>query len=240
MGAHKNRLSTSLLSSKDTMANENKNDASTTTPLNILALHGSGGTAWEFPEKLQSLRTALLEHGVETEITAISAPFVKENGFSWWTMPPGVRSFNATEYIGFEESKARFLEACDKAEAPFDLVVGHSQGAILVASLLALEGLPYHPRAGYILNGVSFPNPYKHDLELLAKGADAATSAQNPRILFVLGKKDQIAPNTTGEKLREALGACGFGVSSCYHEGGHGFPRDETTVSIAEWIREGL
>ena len=123
-------------------------NATTTTPLKVLALHGSGGTAEEFPKRLEALSRALSFHtnekeNLQLEITAVQAPFVKENGFSWWTMPPGVRSFNAKEYNGFEESATKVLKVWENGG--FDVVLGHSQGAILVGALLALKRTPYHP-----------------------------------------------------------------------------------------------
>ncbi len=210
--------------------------------MKVLALHGSGGTAEEFPNRLVALNKALSFHTrenekLELEITSVQAPFVKENGFSWWTMPPGVRSFNAKEYTGFEESATKVLDIWETGG--FDVVLGHSQGAILVGALLALKRTPYHPPGGYIMNGVSFPNPYSQNLESLKDDSDEDSS----RILFLLGKRDKIAPNATGEKLRDLFGQGGFDVSSCYHEGGHGFPEedvdDQSMKAIVDWILEG-
>lgn len=208
--------------------------------LKVLVLHGSGGSAEEFPGRLVALNKALAFQSsdgdkIELEIIAIQAPFVKESGFSWWTMPPGVRSFNAKEYTGFEDSAAKVLDVWENEK--FDLVLGHSQGAILVGALLALNRTPYHPPRGYIMNGVSFPNPYAEQLESLDLGDDGNGA---PKILFLLGKRDQIAPNPTGEELRDLLKKGGFDVTSCYHDGGHGFPEedvgDKTMKTIAEWI----
>lgn len=214
-----------------------------TTTLKVLALHGSGGTAEEFPGRLVALNKALAFQStdgdkIELDITAIQAPFVKESGFSWWTMPPGVRSFNAKEYTGFEESATKVLDVWENGK--FDLVLGHSQGAILVGALLALKRTPYHPPGGYVMNGVSFPNPYAEELESLDLDDDGNGA---PRILFLLGKRDQIAPNPTGEKLRDLLKKGGFDVTSCYHERGHGFPEEDvgskTMKTISEWIVQG-
>jgi len=214
--------------------------------MRVLALHGSGGTAEEFPKRLAALEKALAFHShegdkLELEITAVQAPFVKESGFSWWTMPPGVRSFNAEEYTGFEESAEKVLNVWENGG--FDIVLGHSQGAILVGALLALKRTPYHPPAGYIMNGVSFPNPYSEELETLNQDSNHDVDNGTPRILFLLGKHDQIAPNATGEKLRRMLEKGGFDVTSCYHDGGHGFPggdvEDKAMETIAEWIIRG-
>ena len=214
--------------------------------MKVLALHGSGGTAEEFPKRLAALQKALTFHSqdgdkLKLEITSVQAPFVKENGFSWWTMPPGVRSFNAEEYTGFEESAEKVLSVWE--DGGFDIVLGHSQGAILVGALLALKRTPYHPPGGYIMNGVSFPNPYFEELEALNQDGNHGGGDDLPRILFLLGKRDQIAPNATGEKLRGMLERGGFDITSCYHDGGHGFPdedvEEQTMKTIAEWIIRG-
>lgn len=239
------RISSSLFSSSSSLSSTDMDMVSsnvTATRLKVLALHGSGGTAEEFPNRLVALNKALSFHTrenekLELEITSVQAPFVKENGFSWWTMPPGVRSFNAKEYTGFEESATKVLDIWETGG--FDVVLGHSQGAILVGALLALKRTPYHPPGGYIMNGVSFPNPYSQNLESLKDDSDEDSS----RILFLLGKRDKIAPNATGEKLRDLFGQGGFDVSSCYHEGGHGFPEedvdDQSMKAIVDWILEG-
>lgn len=249
----------SRLSSSSSLSSTNMDTSSynaATAPLKVLALHGSGGTAEEFPSRLVALNKALVFHSssdgdnkleVELEITAIQAPFVKENGFSWWTMPPGVRSFNAKEYTGFEESATKVLNVWKNGG--FDVVLGHSQGAILLGALLALKRTPYHPPGGYIMNGVSFPNPYSGELESLNEDVttdnddDDGDGNGSPRILFLLGKRDQIAPNATGEQLRDLLEKGGLEISSCYHEGGHAFPEEdvgaETMKTIAEWILQG-
>ena len=245
------RKAVSLFSSfsSQTGMDEAPSTPATATPLKVLALHGSGGTAEEFPKRLEALSEALSVHTSETEnlqlqITAVQAPFVKGEGFSWWTMPPGVRSFNAEEYTGFEESATKVLNVWENGD--FDVVLGHSQGAILVGALLALKRTPYHPPGGYIMNGVSFPNPYSQNLESLKDDdeyfADQESGKVSPRILFLLGKRDKIAPNATGEKLRDMLQQGGCDITSCYHEGGHGFPEEgvdtETMKAITEWLRE--
>ena len=125
-------------------------------------------------------------------------------------------------------------------------MLGHSQGAILIAALLALRRTPFHPSVGYIMNGVSFPNPYARQLESLSKDDnggndnDGDRSCGSPKVLFVFGRRDKITPNSSGEQLRDLLAKGGVAVSSCYHDGGHGFPEedegDEVMRMITEWI----
>jgi predicted esterase len=205
--------------------------------LRVLALHGSEGDAEEFPNRLTALNEVLMQNNnMQLDITAVQGPFPKGSGYSWWTMPPGVRSFNAEEYQGFEESANKVLEMWKAND--FDMVLGHSQGAILIASILALGRAPYHPRRGYVFNGVSFPNPYADDLANL-KLTDDSNNLTPPRVLFVFGRNDKITPNASGEQLREGLAKAGFQVDSCYHDGGHGIPQQkdpESLATISRWI----
>lgn len=215
--------------------------------LRVLALHGSEGNGSEFTQRLQALQADVLEcQGIHLEITALDAPFSKADGFSWWTMPPGVRSFAAEEYEGFHTSVAKVLDIWqpsasssppEKQESPFDLVVGHSQGAIFLAALLALDQIPYHPSKGYILNGVAWPNPYRNQLTSLRRNTTGITTAP-PRVLFVMGERDRVNPVTSAEQLRDGLYFAGFDVATVLHPGGHSFPnqRDETMTAITRWL----
>jgi len=245
------RLLSSLSSLSSVMDEEETSFSSSASAVKIkvLSLHGSGGTAEEFPKRLHALNKALMSYSssnaddgdstnnVQLEITTVEGPFEKDDGHCWWTMPQGVRSFNAKEYTGFEESATKVLGVWEKGE--FDIVLGHSQGAILIASLLALKRTPYHPPGGYIMNGVSFPNPYTQQLESLSSVVNDKSNG-SPNVLFVLGKQDNIIPNTSGEQLLDILQKGGFVVSSCYHDGGHGFPEEDEEAdvmkTIVEWI----
>jgi predicted esterase len=213
----------------------NGDSSSYMQPIRVLVLHGSEGTAKEFPSRLETLVATLKEeHDVQLDITSIQGPFPKGQGYSWWTMPPGVRSSTATEYEGFDTSSAVVLEAWKTNDPPFDLILGHSQGAIMISALLALGQAPYHPSKGYILNGVAVPNPYTSQLESLKLSEEERI----PRILFLMGVKDRINPNETGEQLRDALENAGMSVDTISHPGGHGVPqeKDDTMKDIVRWI----
>lgn len=200
--------------------------------LRVLALHGSEGNGLDFSTKLYPLRDVLLKENVDMQISVISAPFKKGRGFAWWTMEPGVRSFNAEEYLGFQESADTVLQGF--ASTSPDLVVAHSQGAILVAALLAQNLIPEHPPKGYILNGVAWPNPYGQQLfDLKFDGDD------RPRILFVMGQQDTINPLASAKQVQESLGKSGCHVAAHTHSGGHSVPDDpESSQAMAEWIVE--
>lgn len=240
--SHSGRQFQFLSQSTDTMEESkekgaaSKGSSSPVQTLKVLALHGSEGDADEFPSRLSALGDVLREQSsLQLDITAVQGPFSKGSGYSWWNMPPGVRSFNAKEYEGFEESATKVLDVWNNGT--FDLVLGHSQGAILIASLLALGRAPYHPKQGYIFNGVSFPNPYSQ--EISERIADVDAKGLFPCVLFVMGRNDRITPNSSGEQLRDGLAKVGFHVDSCYHDSGHGLPQEndpETLSAMAEWI----
>ena len=200
----------------------------------VLALHGSGETGDRFLHRLDVLKMAAADENVHLDITTIDAPFPKADGFAWWEMPPGVRSFTAERYAGLEESISRFLDVYDSFPR-FDLVLGHSQGGIFISVLLLLGKMPYYPSVGYILNGAAMPNPYRtHLTSLDVKKEDP------PRVLFIMGQSDKIVPLSILEQLRDGFQEAGFPVSSIHHPGGHSFPneRDGTMQSITAWIAE--
>lgn len=227
----------STLLTRRHMTNQDDDDNSPRV-VRVLALHGSEGTGPDFVERIKPLVDALLTDNVDLRLTQITAPFEKGNGYAWWTMPPGVRSFTATEYGGFETSASLVLDTIEK-EGPFDLILGHSQGAILISALLALKRLSTHPSVGYILNGVAMPNPFKEQLEALNVKDESPVP---PRVLFVLGENDKINALAIGETVKDAMKRAGLDVQVCYHLGGHSVPvQDPQAVkAISTWITEGI
>mmetsp|Transcript_26998 Transcript_26998/g.64459 ORF Transcript_26998/g.64459 Transcript_26998/m.64459 type:complete len:272 (-) Transcript_26998:297-1112(-) len=214
---------------------ETTSSTTATRTIRVLALHGSEGNKEEFKDRMEPLKSSLAKQGVDLVVTAIDAPFSKGNdGLAWWAMPPGVRSFNAETYGGFEDSSTLVLDALkNPQQSPYDLIVGHSQGAILLASLLALQRIRSHPNRGYILNGVAWPNPYSHQLDSLDyKDSD------NPRILFVVGENDKITPSSNTGKVSSSFDKAGLTTSTVRHDGGHGLPfQDEDALAkITDWI----
>jgi predicted esterase len=146
-----------------------------------------------------------------------------------------VRSFTAKKFEGFETSASLVLDAVEE-QGPFDALLGHSQGAILISALLALGRISSHPPMGYILNGVAVPNPYRKELECLRMEETVI-----PRVLFVLGENDEINPIEIGDDVRVSMIAAGLATSTCYHPGGHSVPvNDEKALhQISEWIIDG-
>lgn len=237
--------------------------------LRVLALHGSGETAESFRaildqwnELLQQQQQKKIYSGgaIQLEITALTAPFPKEgtNGYCWWTMPPGVRSFQATEYFGFDTSAEMVLEALHSTSehdgpdtSQFDLIIAHSQGAILMTALLALDKIQPHPSVGYILNGVAWPNPFTTALEnlVLVTNNDKDSALPNPvatvpRVLIILGDEDTINPPDSSYRVQEALQKAGCHLSVVHHPNGHSLPLgkkgdNEAVQNILQWILSG-
>jgi len=207
----------------------------------VLALHGSGGQAVNFAKgTLGHWKDHLWMENIELEITAVQGHVPKDDGYAWWNLPPGLRSSTADHYDGFDESCKLVLDAFrdkNNANETFDLIVGHSQGAILLTALLALDKIERHPTAGYILNGVAWPNPYTEQLESLKISADKA-----PRVLVLVGETDAMNPPEQGERVARALRDAGCDVTTVRHPRGHAVPvqRGETWDAIQAWIRVGL
>ena len=79
------------------------------------------------------------------------------------------------KYEGFEKSAAMVMDKIFPPERnnqnKTDIILGHSQGAILTAALLSTHDKLWkssHSRPlGYILNGAAYPNPYRNSLNSL-------------------------------------------------------------------------
>ena len=68
----------------------------------ILALHGKGENGGEFRKRLAKL----VDMCPQVTWEFLTAPHLigDENEFAWWTLPPKVRSFEAAEYTGIEQT----------------------------------------------------------------------------------------------------------------------------------------
>lgn len=203
--------------------------------VNVLGLHGSGGTASAIRTLLEKWSDALDQ--VRFQVDTVQGEVAKEEGFAWWRLGPGERSSTVLSYDGFGTSESTVLgrvEACN-------LVIAHSQGAILTTALIALGRLGEsnsHPKMGYILNGVAWPNPYTRELETLKV-------AGNPRVLLIVGVNDKINAPEQAFRVEEALKDAGCSVSTVLHPGGHSVPMPqhceaEIWEKIEIWIKAGL
>ena len=228
-----------ISSSNGEDANTKQNKAT----LKVLLLHGKGSSGQDFASRLNTYCDVLRDeqHGMELELVSIDGPISlgseanndNSDGFAWWNMPPFVRSYNATEYEGFETSAKLVLDAIQN-HGPFDIIYGHSQGAILTTALLALQRIAVHPKRGYILNGVAWPNPFSKEMESL----QFSNSSAKPNILLITGLKDKINAPDTQEKVKDSLKKAGAQVSQIVHPAGHNVPmqKGETLLVIIAWM----
>jgi predicted esterase len=236
---------TALHSAPTEDMSEDSARSSSTTKIRMLALHGSGGTGSSLMKStmLPWIRTM----NDQLEVVTIDGHVPMEDGFSWWKLGPGERSFTADQYEGFATSQATFMKALLAAEpgsgemtkandttaSAFDVIFGHSQGAIFITALLALQQMPYHPRIGYILNGVAWANPYSLELESLS------VSQPPPRILILSGDRDSINPPSQAQRMVAALERAGCAVTVITHPGGHSVPTQYDTPTwkaIQQWM----
>ncbi|XP_062391510.1 esterase OVCA2 isoform X1 [Sardina pilchardus] len=130
---------------------------SATTALRILCLHGYRQNAVSFREKTGALRK-LLKNRVElVYITApLEVPSQVDSGQApgpgsavcaeapcgWWFSDGGQRSFDAGQVCEASdglEASVDVVRAAVREQGPFDGLLGFSQGAALVAMLLALQ-----------------------------------------------------------------------------------------------------
>ena len=143
-----------------------------------------------------------------------------------------------------------------------DIIFGHSQGAILISALLSIHDKLWKTPAissstdrpmGYILNGVAWPNPYKDSLKSLvtqqqqqyqqnSETNNSSNVSSLPRMLFIMGKEDNINPIESAMQVNDAYQKANFNVSIVNHDRGHSVPvgKDEDSVraldEIVSWI----
>ena len=229
-----------------------------------MALHGSEGDAKSFATLLQCWNEmAKTEFGLELQIHTITGPVRKGRGFAWWSMPPGVRSYNAETYDSFDISCTVVVDELYKQQQQqqqqqipqYDLILGFSQGAIMITALLALQKITQPPPPlGYVLIGGAWPNPYTTELEESFsldheqnnnnnknnnnKDDNGSCSADH-RVLIVLGDQDTINPPEQSFRVKQALQDGGCQVTMIHFDGGHKVPTnqdEETLRRILQWI----
>jgi len=247
-------------SDDDGSCKDESEDNVSSSPFRILCLHGKGGNGQEFLERLLPLRRLLddrladekkrsevISDDVSIKWEALTAPYQISgtDTYAWWTMSPGVRSFNADEYIGFDESASKVINAVfpnhdssttASKECSYDLILGHSQGAILLSALLATNIDLQRSNCSYILNGAAWPNPYDKALTSLSEEQNTTQHHEimikDTRMLFVMGKSDTINPIESAKQVHDCYQTAGVDVSIIYHEGGHSVPNGKDLDSV--------
>ncbi|KAJ8601933.1 hypothetical protein CTAYLR_004444 [Chrysophaeum taylorii] len=200
-----------------------KGSLAMSTVRRILVLHGKGGSGPSMRDRFARITSALPEF----DFVFPTAPHESSGGFAWWLVKPGERSFTATEFIGLEDSLN--LIRREQKQTRFEAVWGHSQGAILLAAVLA-RAQRYRGNFGlsppvfahsrlvkYILNGAAWPAPFEDDLRDLTE--------VNERTLHCYGTADDINPPDQAARL-----AALFDGTTYVHSGGHYVPDDADAI----------
>lgn len=236
------RLHRLALALRAEMSTSSANTDDAPARLRILALHGKGGNGPSFERSLEPLVATLNDRLPEYEICFDfpMAPYSlgadESAGWAWWELPAGERSFTASEYIGYDKSASLIEEKLCSGDG-YDVVIGHSQGAILLAALFATNRmalLPRHPKAN-IFNGCAVPNPFKDSLIDVQLPPEVT---EKSKTLFVVGRDDRINPPDGALHVRDCLEKGGIKAATIFHPGGHSVPvRDEEALkSMVEWI----
>ena len=163
------------------------------------------------------------------------------DGRAWWNLPPGVRTFEAIELDGIEDS-FKILDS----HYPFDGVMGFSQGAMLAAVACGRGIKGGHRPSVAIIVGAAWPTAHGDDVrklwrvELAASEADGEMRNAVPealaevvppsdplvRSLHVVGKQDTINPPAQAMNVAESF----FCEELLEHPGGHTVPLDEKAI----------
>lgn len=244
-------------------ANQSESNNNSLRTLRILALHGKGGSGPSFHRALDpifkqmSKKYSLSDQKIDTslndvqiaaqiiECDCLTAPYPE--GKWWEQFPPGSRSYNAESYQGYTASADLVRKALDSHK--YDVLLGHSQGAILIASMLANKDLTVdNTPLLLIFNGVAWPNPFSKQLEDLVfgypskmetlHGKNRTEDNQRRKALFIIGESDDINPIQGAFEVRDKLQKAGVDVSTIFHSGGHPIPTENENVvqSIVNWI----
>ena len=202
----------------------------------MVALHGKGGDAASFARYLAPLVEATSD---SWEWEFLDGPHDADGGRAWWNLPPGVRTFEASELDGIDASTA-LLDAA----WPFDGVFGFSQGAML-AAVACGRGLRGGNRPSVaVIVGAAWPTAAGAEIEKLKRVEHAAADAEDVavpeavaavvppddplvRSLHVVGKKDAMNPPAQAMKVAEAF----FCPELFEHEGGHVVPLDDEAMA---------
>mmetsp|Transcript_5589 Transcript_5589/g.5778 ORF Transcript_5589/g.5778 Transcript_5589/m.5778 type:complete len:217 (+) Transcript_5589:50-700(+) len=184
--------------------------------LKVIALHGKGNTGESFQKKIEPFVAATKG---SAEWIFPTAPHSVEDGMAWWLLPPGVRTYNAEKLEGVEES-IKMIEDL----YPFDAIIGHSQGAMLAAILIArgLSGESEVKPNFAILSGSAWPAPFSTLLDSIPPTSVKESELQS---LHIIGDKDDMNPPVQAMRLGKVL------QGEIYtHPGGHVLPVDMTSI----------
>ena len=194
--------------------------------LRILFLHGSGGRGAHFQKSMQCLLDRITAAFVDVEFVFPDAIYEKEDGgYCWWTFPAeGLRSTDSPELIGREASVDFVL-----SHKPCDVIVGHSQGAMLAAAATAQavasnenQHHKYWTPQALIISGAAFPS----SLSSLFDSVKGNRLLDEIESVHAIGRADSINSPESATKLARIFKS----PILLNHGGGHVFPQDEESI----------
>jgi predicted esterase len=163
------------------------------------------------------------------------------NSYEWWTLPPGKRSFEATTFQGCEESIAiveKYIESNN-----INMVIGHSQGAMLLAIILARRQMNHANTQpfGAILSSPAWPLPYKEMIEGVRRTCvEQRRWSPSPiplHAVFTIGTQDKINPPSHTREIAHIFQESVSpnkenSIHVLEHPGGHILPQDNASLEF--------
>ena len=217
-------------SSSNILSSDRVDQISPTTRLKIVVLHGKDGNGQIFKSKIQPLLDFTSSMPIDWifpdaphESNSASEGIHSNRKLAWWKLPEFSRSFNATTFHGVEES----IDIIEKIY-PFDILIGHSQGAMLTAIILArgLLGISSSCPLSAILSSAAWPAPFTSLLESVPH--HSITSY--PQLIHTICATDPINPADMAQKLANIFHHCPSKI--LYHPYGHVLPMDTQYLEI--------
>ena len=194
-------------------------------PLNVLCLHGysqSGPLLSKFTRRVTAHCDQL------AKFTYLTAPFPTEQnapeGRMWWT--PTKLDGGGWDYGGVDETLSLVRDAERAAGAPFDGVLGFSQGAGLASLLIALSEKRHADaplgalRFGILCGGFPFRAANLPEYAALLKGLKTPS-------FHTIGAKDELVKPATSRLLK----GCFDAPQVLEHPGGHIVPSDAGSLA---------
>lgn len=191
-----------------------------------VAFHGKGGSGKGFESNIKELTSEI------DTITSWRYPdgtsVLDEGCYAWWE-PSEMRSFESDVWVGADKAIDVACEAADGAS----VLLGFSQGAMLIGCLLAEKRMPESVKACVLVGG-AWCRPYSNGLGELVQwrlGRKSKTY-QSPKLLHIISAQDRVNPPSSAMMLQAAVGG-----DIVYHTGGHVVPLDKKDA-IAAWVRQ--
>ena len=214
--------------------------------LNILSLHGKGGTGLTFKTKLKPLIDSfnnnnwhfldgphILDNNrkrLNTENRKDDDNVNKKIDRAWWLLPDNIRSFEALKYEGVDQS-IQLIESNIKSNN-IDVIIGHSQGAMMGGIILARSILGVNNISnlkGAILSSPAWPLPFTGMLEDLSN----VESIEEKKIqtIFTIGLEDKVNPPAQSKMIADVFKSS-TNVHIFEHNYGHVLPIDTKAIEI--------